>query len=270
MRVVLDIGRRSLARFVELEGFDRAMALAGQAFAALLPLLIVIGSVSPADDDSLADTLIDRFDLSGSAADTLRDAVSQPPHSGLSVLGALLLVISALSFTRAMQRLYIRAWRLDKLGLRANYWGLIWLGLFIAFWSIQPAIVGLFSGLVAFVVSLTLSTVLWLLTPWLLTARRIAWRRLLPQAFLTAVGLLVLAVASAIYLPHAVATASREFGILGVGFTLLSLLFSLSFVLVVAAALGATLAESPRAGDVAAQMAHDDEPVTGSTRRSGA
>ena len=64
----------------------------------------MIGSVSPADDDSVADALIDRFKLSGSAADALREAVADPPHSGLSVLGALLLVISALSFTRAMQR----------------------------------------------------------------------------------------------------------------------------------------------------------------------
>jgi membrane protein len=246
MRTLLDVGRRSFARFVELEGFDRAMALAGQAFAALLPLLIVIGSVSPAEDDGLADTLIDRFDVSGSAADTLREAVSQPPSSGLSVAGAVLLVISALSFTRAMQRLYTRAWRLDKLGLRGNAWGLGWLALFVAFWSLQPVIVGLFSGLVAFNISLATSTVLWLLTPWLLTARVLPWRRLLPQAFLTAVALLLLAIGSAVYLPRAVASASAEFGILGVAFTLLSLLFAISLVLVVTAALGATLAESPR------------------------
>jgi membrane protein len=258
VRVFVDIGRRSLERFVELEGFDRAMALAGQAFAALLPLLIVIGSVSPSDDDSLADSLIERFEVSGSAADTLREAVAQPPHSGMSVAGALLLVISALSFTRAMQRLYIRAWRLDKLGLRANYWGLIWLGLFIAFWSIQPAIVGLFDGLVATVIALTLSTAMWVLTPWLLTAKLIPWRRLLPQAVLTAFGLLGLGIAAAIYFPHTVATASAEFGILGVGFSLLGLLFSLAFVLVVAAALGTTLAESPWAGDAAREAAHDD------------
>jgi membrane protein len=257
MRIVLDIGRRSLARFIELEGFDRAMALAGQAFAALLPLLIVIGSVSPADDN-LADTLIERFKISGSAAETLREAVSQPPHSGLSAIGAVLLVISALSFTRAMQRLYIRAWRLDKLGLRANAWGLVWLALFVAFWSLQPAIVGLFSGVVAFCLSLALSTTLWLLTPWLLTAKSIPWRRLLPQAFLTAVALIALTIGSALYLPRAVATASAEFGILGVGFTLLSLLFSISLVLVVTAALGATLAESPGAGDALRGRAHDN------------
>lgn len=246
MRPVLDIARRSLSRFVELDGFDRAMALAGQAFAALLPLLIVIGSLSPQGDDTLADAIIDRFDLSGGAADSLRDAVARPPHSGVSALGAVLLVISALSFTRAMQRLYIRAWRLDKLGLRANYWGLIWLALFVAFWSLQPAIVGVFSGILAFALSLALSTALWLLTPWLLTARRIPWRQLLPQAFLTAVGLMGFAIGAAIYLPRAVHTASAEFGILGVAFSLLSLLFALCLVLVVAAALGTTLAESPR------------------------
>ena len=68
------------------------------------------------------------------------------------------------------------------------------------------------------------------------------------QAFLTAIGLLALTIWAAIYLPRAVATASADFGILGVGFTLLSLLFSASLVLVVTAAVGATLAETPPAG----------------------
>jgi membrane protein len=270
MGTLIDIGRRTLARFVELDGFDRAMALAGQAFAALLPLLIVIGSIAPAQDDGLAAVLIDRFNVSGDAADALQAAVAQPPHSGISAAGAVLLVISALSFTRAMQRLYLRAWRLDKLGLRANYWGLVWLAMFGAFWSAQPAIVGLFDGVLAFGIALALSTTLWVLTPWLLTARRIAWRRLLPQALLTSVGLLALAIGGAIYLPRAIATASEEFGVLGVGFALLSLLFSIALVLVVTAALGATLGESPRAGDAERDRADDDGPVTSFKRRSSA
>ena len=258
MRSLVDVGRRSLARFIELEGFDRSMALAGQAFAALLPLLIVIGSVSPASGDDAADALIERFDVSGDAAETLRAAVAQPPESGTSVVGVLLLVISALSFTRAMQRLYIRAWRLDKMGLRANAWGLAWLAVFVTFWSLQPAIVEFFDGLIATAVSLALSTVLCLWTPWLLTARMIPWHRLLPQAFLTAVGLLALSIGGAIYLPRAIASTSSEFGILGVGFTLLGLLFALSLVLVVTAAVGATLGESPRAGDAPAGRAYGD------------
>jgi membrane protein len=78
-----------------------------------------------------------------------------------------------------------------------------------------------------------------------IAARRPAhpWHRLLPQALLTAVGLAALAIGGAIYLPRAIASASAEFGILGVAFTLLSLLFAASFVLAVAAAVGATLAD---------------------------
>ena len=260
MRLLLDIGRRSLQRFVELEGFDRSMALAGQAFATLLPLMIVFGTVAQGSSEEVADDLIERLDVSGSAADALREAVAQPPDSGLSIVGAVLLVISALSFTRAMQRMYVRAWRLEPLGVRGNLWGLVWLAVFIAFWSLQPAIVELFDGIVSFVVALALSTLLWLWTPWLLLAKRIPWRRLLPQAFLNAVGLAAVAVGGAVYLPRAVASASAEFGVLGVAFTLLSLLFAVSFVLVVTAALGATLVESPRLGDVRPPPRHDDDP----------
>jgi membrane protein len=244
MRLLVDIGTRSLSRFVELEGFDRAMALAGQAFATLLPLLIVFGTVAQGSSEEVADDLIARFDVSGGAADTLRDALSQPSESGVGAIGGVLLVISALSFTRAMQRLYVRAWRLEPLGVRGNIWGLAWLAMFVTFWAIQPAIVELFDGVVGFVVSLGLTTLLWLLTPWLLVARRIAWLRLLPQAFLTAVGIVALAIGAAIYLPYAVASTSEDFGVLGVAFTLLSLLFALALVLVATAALGATLAET--------------------------
>jgi membrane protein len=260
MRLLLDIGRRSLARFVELEGFDRTMALAGQAFATLLPLMIVFGTVAQGQSDELAEDLIERLDISGSAADTLRETVSQPPESGLSIVGGALLVISALSFTRAMQRMYVRAWRLEPLGVRGNVWGLLWLAVFIAFWSLQPAVVALFEGALAFAASLAISTLLWLWTPWLLLARRIPWRRLLPQALLNAVGMAGLALGAAIYLPAAVASASAEFGILGVAFTLLSLLFAVSFVLVVTAVLGATLAESPGSDDARAPPRPDDDP----------
>ena len=244
MRVVLDIGRRSLARFVELEGFDRAMALAGQAFAALLPLLIVFGTIAQGSSEEVADDLIDRFKVSGSAADSLRSAVAQPPDSGVSVVGVLLLVISALSFTRAMQRLYVRAWRLPPLGVRGNVWGLD-LARDVRRVLVAPARDRrTVRRHTAFVVALALSTLLWLWTPWLLVAKRIPWHRLLPQAFLTAVSLVALSIGGAIYLPRAIETTSSDFGVLGVAFTLLSLLFALALVLVATAALGATLVET--------------------------
>jgi membrane protein len=75
MRALVDFGRSVLARFVELEGVDRSMALAGQAFAALLPLMIVFGTVAQGSSDEVADDLIKRFDVSGSAAETMREAI---------------------------------------------------------------------------------------------------------------------------------------------------------------------------------------------------
>ena len=240
---LIDFGRRCLARFVELEGFDRAMALAGQAFAALLPLLIVIASVSPNSGDDLSTTLSRRFKLSSGAENALDQAVAQPPDPGLGALGVFLLVISALSFTRAMQRLYVRAWRLGPLGLRGNIWGLEWLAIFVLFWSLQPVVIHLFSGVLAFAVGLGCSTALWLVTPYFLVAKRIPWQRLVPQALLTALSLDALAIAGAIYLPRAFESTSEEFGVLGVAFTLLSLLFSISLCFVGSAAIGATIGD---------------------------
>jgi len=262
-RVVLwtvSVGRRSLARFIALEGFDRAMALAGQAFAAMLPLLLVVSAVSPSGGDDLADELVDRFELKGSTADTLDAAVGGAEDFQVSVgaLGVLILLLSALSFTRAMQRLYVRAWGLGRLGLRGNVWGLLWILAFVLYWSLQPVIVSLLSGLGAVATSLALSCALWLFTPWLLVGRRIPWRHLFPQALLTAVSLAVFGAASVIYMPHTVGTAAGEFGFIGVAFSLLSWLFVACWILVATAALGATLVESPRAGDAAPVAVEDD------------
>ena len=133
---------------MELEGFDRAMALAGQAFAALLPLLIIVGAASPAGGKELTDGLVDRFDLHGEAAATLEAAVAQPAavQDSITLLSGLILIISALSFTRALQRLYVRAWRLPPMGMHGNVWGLLWLGAFSVFWSLQPIVLGVFEG----------------------------------------------------------------------------------------------------------------------------
>jgi membrane protein len=264
-RSVLDVGRRALVRFVELEGFDRAMALAGQAFAALLPLLIVVGAVTPGGGKDLADGLIDRFDLTGQAASTLHAAVAQPAavQDGVSALSAFLLVVSALSFTRAMQRLYVRAWRLPPMRMAGNAWGLAWLVAFSVFWMLQPVVISVFDGPAEPLVSAGLSIALWLFTPWLLVGRRIPWRRLLPQATLTWFGLALLTVGCLIYLPRSIASAANQFGFIGVAFALLSLLFMVAMVLVVSAALGASIVEAPGADgqEVEEPREHDPAPV---------
>jgi membrane protein len=233
--------RRVARTLLELEVIDRSMALAGQVFAALLPLLIVLGSVSRSDGRDVANSFIERFKLSGDGAATLRAAMAPQTEvrSGTSVLSVVLLVVAALAFTRALQRLYTRVWRLESLGWRGSLWGVVWLGAFCVYWSLQPVIVQLLDGAAATATSLVLSAVLWLFTPWLLLARTIRWHRLLPQAILTAASLTALGAVSAYYLPRAVAASGRQFGFIGAAFDLLSWLFVASFVVVAAAVAGA-------------------------------
>lgn len=254
MRAARELVERTLARFIELEAFDRAMALAGQAFAALLPLLIVVAAISPTGAHDLADSMIGYFDLSGPAANIVRESVAQPPamQDGVSLAGAFVLLLSGLSFTRALQRLYERAWRLPSRGVRGNAQGLQWLAGLSVFLSVRPVLGGL-HGTAGLIFSLGAGTALWLLTPWLLLDRRLAWRVLAPQALLTAAGLGLLGVVSTVYMPRAVARSADQFGVFGVAFALLSWLFLAGLVLVATAALGAVLGESgarsPRPGD---------------------
>jgi membrane protein len=66
----------------------------------------------------------------------------------------------------------------------------------------------------------------------------VPWRRLLPQAGLCAIGVTVLGLGCAIYVPRAMSSSAAEFGAIGVAFTLLSVLWAAGFVIVGAAAIG--------------------------------
>jgi membrane protein len=243
--------RRVFRALVDLELVDRSMSLAGQGFAALLPLLILLGALARSEDRDAVDTIVKRLKLSGDSAETLQHAVAPTTEvrGGTTLLGGLLLVVAALAFARALQRLYARVWGLKYLGYRATGWSLLWLAAFSAYWSLQPVIADLTDGTVATAISLALSSGLWLFTPWLLLGRRLPWLYLLPQAVLTAVGLAVLGVLSAYYIPEAMSNSGRQFGFIGVAFVLLSWLFAASAVVVVAAVIGAEATKSVAAGN---------------------
>jgi membrane protein len=240
----IQFGRDWLVGFVRLQGFDRAVALAGQTFTALVPLLIVYGAiVSRRTGNDFADQIINAFDLHGSSAASVKQAIASTSEveSEISVLGGLLLVVSALSFTRALQRLYQLAFGQPSLGLRAAKWGLIWLAVVIAILTLRPVVLSPFHGLTLLLLSIGIGALLWLVTPYILLARRIPWRRLVATAVLTSVGMTGLTLASAIWMPHSVAVSAEQFGTIGIAFALLSWLVGAGLVLVVAAAGGSVI-----------------------------
>ena len=108
---------RCLGAFVVMQGVDRAMAIAAQAFTALIPLLLLVSALAPTDSqDIVSDAIIRRFDLGGAAASAVRALFAHAPDTGTGVLSVVLLVFSGVSLTRRIQGMYLRAWRLEASG----------------------------------------------------------------------------------------------------------------------------------------------------------
>jgi membrane protein len=253
---VLDFGRRAVARIIEVEVVDRGIALAALSFTALVPLAVVFASLAPGvDPDALSDAIVRRFRLDAQTADIVQSAFS-PPHDvrgTVSVGGALLVVGSALSFTRALQRAYERAWRLPQLGVRATPAGVMWLlavvVLAFGFGALRALVVDASRPVVSVIAGLAFSAALWLFTPWVLLSRRVAWRALLPTALLTAVAMTVLSGASMIYMPRSIEESAERYGPVGVSIALISWLVGAGFVLVGCAAVGEVLSGGDVPGD---------------------
>jgi membrane protein len=243
---VLDLAREWIARFIAVQGIDRAMAIGAYAYSALIPLLIVYSSVLPRQGNrSFADVLVDRLELSDGAADAVRQAFapSGAVESSVTALGVVLLVVSALSFTRGLQRLYEGAFGLPTRGMRNTKWGLVWIAVVCALTFARPLVLGGLSGGVETVVSVALSVALWLVTPYLLLGRRIHWLRLAPAAVLSTIGMAGVGIWSVIWMPHTVSASAEQYGIIGIGFALLTWLVAISIVLVVAATGGAMITD---------------------------
>jgi membrane protein len=226
-------------RLLTLEVIDRSLVIGAQAFSALIPLLIVFASVGFRNGRTFADDLVSTFQLSGRGADAVRSVLTAPGDGpGLTVAGLLLVVFSSLSFTRALQRTYELAWGLRRRGVKGSAWGLLWLAVFALYWWLAPLVGAQLTDRTRLLASVSGSFLLWLVTPYVLLARRVAWQRLVPQAALTAIGMTALELGAVLYIPHAMNTAAAEFGGIGCAFTLLSLLWAGGFVLVAAAVLG--------------------------------
>jgi membrane protein len=235
-----------LSRFVAVQGVDRGMALGAQAYTALIPLLIVYVSVLPrADNEDFADVMIDEFNLRGATAASFKRAFAPPSdvESSVTALGVLLLVVAALSFTRGMQRLYEGVFDLATLGVRNTPRALLWLLAVSLFVALRPLLLDVLDGWVHVAATLALSTLLWLMTPYLLLGRRVTWQRLLPGALLTAIGMAGVGVWSVIWMPRTLASSAGQFGLIGIGFALLTWLIAVGIVLVVATTGGAMIAD---------------------------
>ncbi len=236
-----------LRRIVDVQMVDRGVALGAQAFTAVVPLLMLFAAVAPRKEGrDFAETVITRFQLSGDSAAAMREAF-QPPSTvatqSVSVFGAVLLVLATLSFTRTLQRLYENAYGLPALGLRGTPWGLLWIAMLAVSTSVNPVIRSFADGLAALIVAIALSSIVWGLTPFILTARRISRAQAIPAGLLGGIAMTALSVFSTLWLPRTVAESAEQYGLIGVAFAFVSWLVVAGLTLASTAVAGAVLSE---------------------------
>ena len=242
---------RCMRRMFEIDGRNRAITIAGQAFIALIPLLIVLAGWTSSSDRNTGKTVINYFSLSGSTADAVESLFAAPPSAtgGFTILGFAILVFSVGSFARSIQRTYEAAWRIDKRGFRGTADGLAGAGtLLISLgglaWLGQALTVGPISWLATLPLQFLLAVPLWVLFIRLALSRRASARRVLPSALVSAVGQVALSWGTQIYVPHLIEVDAQRYGVIGVAFAIVSWLVIVSYLLVGSAVVGAELTDT--------------------------
>ncbi|MFF9838508.1 YhjD/YihY/BrkB family envelope integrity protein [Streptomyces sp. NPDC013740] len=254
---------------------DAATRLAAQAFLAAVPLLFALAAFAPHGvREQLQESLRAMFGLDGasdaqlqrvldaSAADSLRETTG--------AVGALVALISATSFSRAMARVCERAWGLPKAGTRIAAWRwMVWLLALCLVVLFQAPIrdgfgLGLWLGVPTYFV---VGVAVWLWTQHLLLANRVRWLPLLPGALLAAAATSALALTARLYMPAALNRALDEYGSLGLVLTMLSWLIGVCAALTFAVTIGAVLAQEPPLGRYFAAQEREGPPAAGGAPR---
>ena len=241
---------RVVNRFQKVAGFDRSIALASGALTALIPLTIVASAISSElGGKGTAERIIDRYDLTGGGAEAVNDifAPASGTSTSLGIIGFLFLMVTVLSFSRAVQRLVEQTWELDPLSVRNTFNGLLWiggLGLYAAISSLLQVALGRSNvDLAAALLALPVSAVFLVWSGWVLSAKRIERQALVPFGIVGAALLAVYSVGAAVYVPHLFSTYATRYGVIGAVFAIISALFCVMLVVVGSAAAGREVRE---------------------------
>jgi uncharacterized BrkB/YihY/UPF0761 family membrane protein len=236
---------RVVNRFQKVAGFDRAVALASSAITALIPLSILVGAILPQlGGEDAAERIINRYDLSGGGAEAVRDIFSpaQGTSTSIGIVGAVLLTVAVLSFTRGVQRLFEQTWELKALSVRNTLNGLRWIVALLLYTAVSGWLHALLGegrlDLIPSLIDIPLSVAFLVWSGWVLSAKRIDWHDLLPFAVIGAALLAVYSVGATVYVPHLFSSYATRYGMIGAVFAMISSLFCVMVVLVASAALG--------------------------------
>lgn len=236
---------RLVQRFVAASGYDRALALATQAFVGLVPAAMLAAGLLSGDPRSGLEWLESRLQLGEQTTQALAAIgdlapVQSPPSVAFA---AVLVLVTGLGFARTLQRVYVAAWALRPLGLRGYLQGVV--GVLVLVGGIAAGIAWRHGHPSSAPGQLIAMTVLWLPVQRLLLGDRVTLRQLLPGAVLISVGQGLLTLFGGPFLHRAVIEQAERYGAIGVAFVIVTWLLMLSYLLVGAAVFSAELARAP-------------------------
>jgi membrane protein len=241
-------------RMLETEFIDRSIALAGKAFISFFPLIIVVAAFVPSRlRMSIFTTLIHRLGLTGGSLATVREAFTSAEdiRRATGLLGLVLAIFYASSFTTALRRAYLRAWRRPPVGKAAGNYvrGVAWVAAFVVYMALLGGarnVLGGGVGIVPFViVALALSTGIWWFTAWLMLKGQVRLRVLLPSGLITGIALSAYGLSATLWMPNNVTSNNHQYGIFGVALALVAWFSGAAICIVVGACAGPVLAEDP-------------------------
>ena len=242
-------------RMLENEFIDRGIALAAKAFVSFFPAVIVVAAFAPPSvRAAIALTLTRRSGLSGEGLAIFRSAFATASNvrRATGVLGLVFTVYYINSFTSALQRAYVRAWRRPPSSLVYGYaLGAFWLVGILVYFSLIGALRAALGGGPGFalfgILALAAAIGLWWVTPWVMLGRQVRPRVLLPTGVLTGLGITVYGATSSLWMPTTVSHNQHQFGFFGVALAMVTWLSGAAFIIVASACAAPVLAEDPGA-----------------------
>ena len=238
-------------RMLENEFVDRSVALASKAFVSFFPTVIVLAAFAPSSvRESIYETLARRVGFEGNSLDTFRTAFrsSDDVRRATGVLGLCFTFFYINSFTTALSRVYMKAWRRPKPRRVSGYAiGVTWLvGIMVYFALIGAlrAILGRGPETAAFALVAIVGAVgLWWITPWLMLQRQVRLRVLATTAIITGVAQTFYGASASIWIPRTLENNQEQFGFFGVALTLVTWLSGAAIIIVIGACAGPVVAD---------------------------
>ena len=167
----------------------------------------------------------------------------------------MLTLFFASSFTTALQRVYLRAWRRPPGGKVGEYargpaWVLVVLASMAVLGGLR-AVLGDGPQVTLFIlISLAVTSAVWCFTAWFMLMGQVRWRVLVPSGVITALALGVYGFSASVWMSSVVTRNEDQFGFFGVALALVTWFSGASICVLIGACAGAVFAED--AGPVGA------------------